>query len=244
MSDNTTLNSGSGGDTISTDDLGGGVKVQRVKVQYGADGSATDVASGTPLPVTIAGSTATVTVDASGATQPVSSSTYAGFFARIEGRLDNDSAISSTVGQPVVVGGEYSSSPPKVSASGDAVRLRLTQDGKILDMYSAPASDTTNVNSNYAAAQTNTSIVSAPGSNKRLVVVEIAFSTDTAGTMKLVEDPAGTPATKFGPHYLTANGGIALHRCYWPLSTNKALGITTTIAGNHTISLRAIVENV
>jgi hypothetical protein len=51
MADNTTLNTGAGGDTISTDDLGT-VKVQRVKVQYGADGSATDVASGTPLPVT------------------------------------------------------------------------------------------------------------------------------------------------------------------------------------------------
>lgn len=50
MADNTTLNTGSGGDVISTDDIAG-VKVQRVKVQYGADGSATDVAAATPLPV-------------------------------------------------------------------------------------------------------------------------------------------------------------------------------------------------
>lgn len=50
MADNTLLNAGTGGDTISTDDIGGSVKVQRVKVQYGADGSATDVSSTTPLP--------------------------------------------------------------------------------------------------------------------------------------------------------------------------------------------------
>jgi hypothetical protein len=51
MADNTALNAGSGGDTISTDDLGAGVKVQRVKCQYGADGSATDVDGTHPLPV-------------------------------------------------------------------------------------------------------------------------------------------------------------------------------------------------
>lgn len=51
MADNTTLNSGTGGDTISTDDIGAGVKVQRVKAQFGGDGSATDVSHTNPLPV-------------------------------------------------------------------------------------------------------------------------------------------------------------------------------------------------
>lgn len=54
MADNTTLNSGSGGDVISTDDIAG-VKVQRVKVQFGADGAASDVTSTAtnPLPVAL-----------------------------------------------------------------------------------------------------------------------------------------------------------------------------------------------
>ena len=51
MADNTTLNTGTGGDVMSTDDLGA-VKVQRVKVQFGVDGTAADVASFNPLPVT------------------------------------------------------------------------------------------------------------------------------------------------------------------------------------------------
>lgn len=59
MADNTTLNTGSGGDTISTDDLGT-VKVQRVKVQYGVDGSATDVSDTNPLPIDDAGGSLTV----------------------------------------------------------------------------------------------------------------------------------------------------------------------------------------
>lgn len=41
MADNTVLNTGSGGDTIASDDIGG-VKHQRVKLSIGADGSATD----------------------------------------------------------------------------------------------------------------------------------------------------------------------------------------------------------
>lgn len=59
MADNTELNSGSGGDTIATDDISG-VKHQRVKVQYGADGSATDVSDSNPLPVDDAGGSLTV----------------------------------------------------------------------------------------------------------------------------------------------------------------------------------------
>jgi hypothetical protein len=59
MADNTTLNTGSGGDTIATDDIAG-IKHQRVKVQYGVDGSATDVSDTNPLPVDDAGGSLTV----------------------------------------------------------------------------------------------------------------------------------------------------------------------------------------
>ena len=51
MADNTLLNSGSGGDTIGSDDIAG-VKFQRIKLIYGADGvNAGDVAAANPLPV-------------------------------------------------------------------------------------------------------------------------------------------------------------------------------------------------
>lgn len=54
MADNTTINTGSGGDTIATDDIGG-VKYQRVKITLGADGVTDgDVASGNAMPVSLA----------------------------------------------------------------------------------------------------------------------------------------------------------------------------------------------
>lgn len=74
MADNTTLNTGTGGDVIATDDIGG-VKHQRVKIEHGADGSATDVSTASPLPVTLqyTGANATaVKMDVSAVTQPVS----------------------------------------------------------------------------------------------------------------------------------------------------------------------------
>lgn len=59
MADNVTLNSGSGGATLSTDDIAG-VHVQRVKIQTGADGAATDVSAANPLPVSDNGGSLTV----------------------------------------------------------------------------------------------------------------------------------------------------------------------------------------
>jgi len=51
MADNTTLNTGSGGDVIATDDIAG-VKYQRVKIVQGADGvNDGDISSTNPLPI-------------------------------------------------------------------------------------------------------------------------------------------------------------------------------------------------
>jgi len=52
MADNTTLNTGTGGDVIATDDIGG-IKVQRVKFIIGNDGvNNGDVSATNPLPIT------------------------------------------------------------------------------------------------------------------------------------------------------------------------------------------------
>jgi hypothetical protein len=68
VADNTTIAAATGGDVIATDDIGGGVKVQRVKVGHGSDGAYTDAAAATPLPVATAalhltGSATAVNVD-------------------------------------------------------------------------------------------------------------------------------------------------------------------------------------
>ena len=50
MADNLELNAGSGGAVLATDELGG-VHFQRMKVNFGGDGLATDVDAANPLPV-------------------------------------------------------------------------------------------------------------------------------------------------------------------------------------------------
>jgi hypothetical protein len=49
MADNVTLDPGVGGASVAADDIAG-IHHQRVKVQHGADGSATDVSTASPLP--------------------------------------------------------------------------------------------------------------------------------------------------------------------------------------------------
>lgn len=50
MADNTTINRGTDGDTIATDDIDG-IKHQLVKMEFGKDGEATEVTALTPLPI-------------------------------------------------------------------------------------------------------------------------------------------------------------------------------------------------
>lgn len=78
MADNTTLNAGSGGDVIATDDIAG-VKHQLVKVEYGAADSATPVSPTNPLPVTATGGASYINLSASGQVK-ASAGTLVGVF--------------------------------------------------------------------------------------------------------------------------------------------------------------------
>jgi hypothetical protein len=53
MPDNVTISPMSGGATIAADDIGGGVKAQRVKLGYGPDGTLVDVSPAAPLPTQV-----------------------------------------------------------------------------------------------------------------------------------------------------------------------------------------------
>jgi hypothetical protein len=71
MADNTTLSAGAGGDVIASDDVttlnGGassGVKVQRVKIGSGADGTFNDATTSNPIPVRVGDGTNQVTLKA------------------------------------------------------------------------------------------------------------------------------------------------------------------------------------
>ena len=99
MADNTVLNTGAGGDTIASDDIAG-IKYQRVKVDFGADGSATDVSSTNPLPV-----------DGSGVTQPVSGT----FWQAAQPVTDNGGNLSI----------DWAGTVPPIGAGTEAAALRV-----------------------------------------------------------------------------------------------------------------------
>ena len=133
MADNTTLNAGTGGDVIATDDIAG-VKYQRVKLSVGADGSAADAASGGgteagSLRVTIASdSTGVLSVDDNGSSLTVDNG---GTFAvQPAGSVAHDAAGT---GVNPVLNGAYASAaaPTDVSADGDAVRLWALRNGAL-----------------------------------------------------------------------------------------------------------------
>jgi hypothetical protein len=106
VADNVAITAGSG-TTISTDDISG-VQVQRVKVQYGADGSATDVSTASPMPVSDAGGS--LTVDATSLPLPSGAATAAkqpalGTAGSASTDVITVQGIASGTAQPVSDGG-------------------------------------------------------------------------------------------------------------------------------------------
>ncbi len=101
MADNVTLNVGTGGDVIASEDIGG-VEYQRVKLVDGTAASTTtiplsgDLTNGLDVDVTrVSG---TVTVDGSGVTQPVSGTVTANLSATDNAVLDSiDTAVNGTL---------------------------------------------------------------------------------------------------------------------------------------------------
>ncbi len=107
MADNIILNAGSGGATIAADDISS-VWHQRVKVEFGADGSATDVSVDNPLPTQEIGKTSvwrwTVPPQAVGANKVMCdlfNATGSGVTLRIVSAwafVSNDVAVTGTLG--------------------------------------------------------------------------------------------------------------------------------------------------
>lgn len=132
MADNLSITQGTG-TTIAADDIGG-VLYQRIKATHGADGSATDVSSASPMPVTLAntGANATPVVVDLGANNDV---TITGTVAVTQsGTWDevgiNDSGNSITVDNPTlsVVGGGAEATALRVTLASDSTGVLSVDD--------------------------------------------------------------------------------------------------------------------
>ena len=145
--------------------------------------------------------------------------------------------------------------PPVVDSSGRLLamvvaldgsterRLIADPDGRLIVTLDRDGDDPRLANENYSTAQTNNELIAAPGSGLRIYVTGIFYSTDTGMNMKLTQS-SGSPADVFGPHYFPDDGGISAPTLSVPLrlNDNSALRVTTSAAGNCSITVLAKVE--
>jgi len=189
MADNVTLNAGSGGSTIATDD-DGAAQHQYVKVEFGGDGTFTKVTSSVGLPVSDAGGT--LTVDDGGISITVDGTVTA---SNTAGDVAHDSADS---GNPVKVGLvaiAHGSNPTAVTAA-DRSNWYASRHG--IPFVIGGHMNVVTIEAAYTTAQTDTAIVTV-GAGAKIVVTQIQAVVDNANTVataiRVGFGTANTPTT-------------------------------------------------
>lgn len=127
MADNTTLNTGSGGDVIASDDISG-VKYQRVKLIHGADGTNDgDVSRTNPLPTVPAFGTRsdTYTTAANGTTVDMSTRPCRRFAVQVKG-----TGAAATAWNVVLEGSLNNSQFTTILEHSNAGEFRNAADGE------------------------------------------------------------------------------------------------------------------
>lgn len=166
MADNTLLSVGTGGDTIATDDIGPGVKYQRIKIVEGADGvNDGDISAANPLPVQLSDGTdvALVTaggllqVDASGVAVPVTDNA---------GSLTIDNAALS------VTGGGLEATALRVTVASDSTGLLSVDD-------------------NAGSLTVDNAALSVTGGGLEATALRVTLASDSTGLLS-VDDNAGS----------------------------------------------------
>lgn len=122
--------------------------------------------------------------------------------------------------------------PTAVSAEGDAAALRTDMNRILLVNQTHPRGTT--VSADYASAQTNTSVIAAPGASLSIYITDIQLSNGaTAGNVTLLDGSGGTVKWEAYP---AINGGAVLNlRQPIKLTANTALCITSTTVTTHSI---------
>jgi hypothetical protein len=135
MADNVQANPGSGGALLATDDIAG-VHYPRSKMVWGGDGVATDVDTGTPLPVAVSGV----------ATQTTLAQIAAAVKAEDSPSADGDSGL-------VMLAQRRDADTPTAGTDGDYTTLKMDEAGR-LKVASQPAAYAATVGNVTSAAST------------------------------------------------------------------------------------------
>lgn len=162
--------------------------------------------------------------------------------ASVSGDVSHDSVDA---GEPVKIGfkayNQDGTVPGTAVAEGDRVN-------GIADVYGRQYVSTDHpyffrASENNSTAQTNNELVAAPGAGLSLYITDIVVSNGaTAGSIRLVEDTAGTPVIIMNELYMAVNGGAVMQfKTPLKLTANKNLGYTSTSVTTHTITVSGYI---
>lgn len=220
MADNITLNAGSGGAVLRTDD-DGVAQWQYVKLAFGADNTQTIVSAANPIPVDASGNAVPVTdnggtlsIDDGAGSITVDGTVTA---SNAAGDVAHDSADS---GNPIKIGVKAVNAEPGAVAANDRVNLIADLVGKLITLPYANPEQFVRGTAN-SVGTSNTQIIAAPGAGVKLYVTSIvvantsATDTDVAikdGTTEVMRVPApangGATINLAVPLVLTANTAL------------------------------------
>ena len=261
MADDLTLNTGSGGETLATDQAAGGEHYQQVKLIDGTADSTTEIhvdngVAANAMRVTIASDSTGQTKLAASAGTNIGNVVLSAGTAEIGKLAAGTAAIGSieaagsiahdAVGTGInpTLGGAVAyemdgTAPGTAVAEGDLTRLKADLDGRQLVNTSHPASGSYNLES--SSAQTATVAVAQPAAGFSVYITNIQMSAITAQTAWLHDEDDNVV---FPLQYFGANTGIVsadLSGNPIRLTHAKALELTSTAAVAHSILINYYV---
>lgn len=180
MADNVTLNAGTGGATLAADEISL-VHHQRVKVEFGADGAATDVSSANPLPVDIG----------SGATGAA--------------KAEDVASASGDVGVPMLTV-RQDSILGSSSADGDYQHAKSDSVGRLYVDASGVAVPVTD---NAGSLTVDNAALSVTGGGVEASALRVTLASDSTGVLS-VDDNGGSLTVDNGGTFATQESGAAL----------------------------------
>lgn len=231
----------------STNQANSGVDIGDVTINNAAGASAVNIQDGGNS-ITVDGTFWQATQPVSLASVPSHAVTNAGTFAvQVDGSaltslqlLDDtvfadDAAFTLSTSKGSVIEGvavATDGTDPTAVIEGDAAALRTSLDRILLVNQTHPRGTT--VSADYASAQTNTSVIAAPGASLSIYITDIQLSNGaTAGNVTLLDGSGGTVKWEAYP---AINGGAVLNlRQPIKLTANTALCITSTTVTTHSI---------
>jgi hypothetical protein len=200
-------------------------------------------ASDTGIPaLRIRRDTPTAVTAAAGDWEPAQVDAFGSQWVRQQGELADDAAFTLGTTRVLPIGAVAVSvdgtDPTATSAEGDAVALRSDPNRILLVNQTHPRYF--RASADYASAQTNTSIVSAPGAGLSIWVTDIIISNGaTAGNITLLDGSGGTVVLELYP---AINGGLT-HSFRNPikLTANTALALTSQTVTTHAITVTGYI---